>query len=54
MSVMPADPVFKNTVEEQALQALSHLSDKDQAEVLKYIESLVTLEKVKNDQGSTT
>jgi len=51
---MHVDSTAKNTVEEQALQALRYLSDDDQAAVLKYIDSLVTLEKVKNDQGSTT
>jgi hypothetical protein len=51
---MPADSIEQNTVEQQALHALAHLSDKDKASVLSYIESLVTLEKVKNDQRSST
>ena len=51
---MPADPIEQNTIEQQALHALTHLSDKDKASVLSYIESLVTLEKVKNDQRSPT
>ena len=42
----------KELVEQQALLALSHLSDKDKAKVLKYIESLLILEKIKDDQGS--
>lgn len=41
-------------VEHHALMALRHLSDADQEKVLEYIEHLLTLEKVKNDQGSST
>ena len=53
---MPASPEeTKLMVEEQAINALAHLSDKDKEKVLRYIESLVTLEQVKkNDEASTT
>ena len=54
--IMPVSPEeTKSLVEEQAINALSHLSDKDKDKVLRYIESLVNLEQVnKNDQTSTT
>jgi len=52
---MPASPeVTKMLVEEQAINALNHLSDKDKEKVLKYIQSLLTLEEVKNDKASAT
>jgi len=53
---MPVSPEeTKSLVEEQAINALSHLNDKDKDKVLRYIESLVNLEQVnKNDQTSTT
>ena len=49
---MPADSSERKAVEQQAINALNFLSDKDKEKVLKYIESLVTLEKVKNDERS--
>jgi len=51
---MPASSTEKLSVEQQALAALSHLNDEDKAKVLEYIGSLITLEKVKNDQASAT
>ena len=55
----PNDPSFleasgKSSVEQQAISALNHLSPEDKTKALKYIESLVTLEKIKNDQTSAT
>ena len=44
----------KSLIEQQAIDALSHLSDSDQAKVLAYIESLLNLAAVKNDQRSVT
>jgi hypothetical protein len=44
----------KNLVEQQAANALSHLSDRDKEKVLKYIESLLNLDKIKNDEASST
>jgi hypothetical protein len=43
----------KALVEQQAANALGHLSDRDKEKVLKYIESLLTLEKIKNDEASS-
>jgi len=51
---MAATSAKKSLVEEQALQALQHLSQEDKSKVIEYIDSLITLEKVKNDQTSTT
>lgn len=50
MSAAPEDT--NALVEQQALAALGHLSDKDKVKVLKYLESILTLEKIKDDQGS--
>lgn len=44
----------KNLVEQQAINALNHLPDKDKEKVLKYIESLLNLEIAKNDKASST
>jgi hypothetical protein len=43
----------KQLVEQQALNALHYLSDKDKQKVLEYIESILTLENTKNDQASS-
>lgn len=52
---MPADSTnLKDLVERQALEALEHLSDKDKHKVLEYIQSLLHLAEVKNDQASST
>jgi hypothetical protein len=50
---MPAASSEQNSVEQQALHALNYLNHEDQQKVLEYISSLVALEKVNNDQGST-
>jgi hypothetical protein len=44
----------KSPVEEQAIHALNHLSDKDKEKVLKYIASLLTLEQINHDEASAT
>ena len=51
---MPADQPEQPSVEQQALNALNFLNDTDKHKVLEYISSLVTLEKVKDDQRSST
>jgi hypothetical protein len=48
------DSSKKTSVEQQAIKSLNYLSDEDKAKALKYIESLITLEKIKNDQTSAT
>lgn len=48
---MPADSTNK-TVEQQAIDALSYLNQEEQYNVLNYINSLVNLNSVKDDQGS--
>lgn len=51
---MPAAPEeSKDLVEQQAANALGYLSDRDKEKVLKYIESLLNLEKIKNDEASS-
>jgi len=49
---MPAASSDQSAVEQQAMAALNYLSPKDKTKVLEYIASLITLEKVKNDQRS--
>jgi hypothetical protein len=49
---MPADSTDK-AVEQQALNALSYLSPEEQRHVLEYINSIINLDKTKNDQGSS-
>jgi hypothetical protein len=44
----------KQLVEQQALSALNYLSDRDKEKVLKYIQSLLFLEEIKNDEASAT
>jgi hypothetical protein len=44
----------KQLVEQQALNALNYLSDRDKEKVLKYIQSLLSLEEIKNDEASAT
>lgn len=51
---MPADSSEQHTVEQQAVNALAYLNDKDKHQVLQYIDSLILLETVKNDQRSST
>jgi hypothetical protein len=51
---MSADSSEQPAVEQQALLALNHLDEEDKSKVLKYIESLITLENAKHDQGSIT
>ena len=51
---MPADSSEQPAVEQQALHALNYLNEDDKSKVLKYIESLITLENLKHDQGSIT
>ena len=51
---MPDAPTQKKDVEQQALAALGFLNDEDKSKVLEYIASLIKLEKVKNDQASTS
>ena len=51
---MPAVPEEKKNIEQQALAALGFLNEEDKSKVLEYIASLVKLEKVKNDQTSTS
>jgi hypothetical protein len=42
-----------DTVEQQAVKALTHLDDADKHKVLEYIASLINLENAKHDQTST-
>jgi hypothetical protein len=51
-STPTANEVQQSTAEQQALQALSYLSDEDKKKVLLYIASLYHLEKAKHDQRS--
>jgi len=51
---MPADSETLKAVERQAITALAYLSQSDKHKVLQYIDSLMLLEKVQNDQRSTT
>jgi hypothetical protein len=48
---MPADSTIK-TVEQQAIDALSYLNPEEQTNVLSYINSLINLDSVKDDQRS--
>jgi hypothetical protein len=50
---MPVDQLEQSSIDQQALNALKFLSDSDKHKVLEYIASLVTLEKVKDDQTSS-
>ena len=50
---MPAEQLEQPSVDQQALKALKFLSDADKHKVLEYIASLVTLEKIKDDQTSS-
>lgn len=43
-----------DSVKQQALNALQHLDEKDKEHILKYIQSLLTLDKAENDQRSST
>ena len=49
---MPADSVEHDSVEQQAIKALAHLEPEEKVKVLEYIESLVNLHEIHNDQGS--
>ncbi len=51
---MPADSPEPVSVEQQALKAIHYLSSEEQRKVLDYIVSLINLEKVKNDERSST
>lgn len=51
---MPADSEAHKAIERQAIDALAYLSPADKHKVLQYIDSLMLLEKVQNDQRSTT
>ena len=51
---MPADSQTNISVEQQALNAIAHLPPEDKKKILEYIKSIVNLEQVKNDQGSST
>jgi hypothetical protein len=48
---MPADST-DNTVEQQAIDALRYLDSEEQTNVLRYINSLIKLDSVKDDQRS--
>jgi hypothetical protein len=51
---MPADSQTSDSIEQQALNAIAHLPPEDKKKILEYIHSIINLEKVKNDQGSST
>jgi hypothetical protein len=50
---MPAAVVENEAIQQQAIKALAYLSDEDKLKVLEYIDSLVNLHKIHNDQGSS-
>lgn len=41
------------SVEQQAVNALGYLDDKSKQKVLEYIDSLITLDKVNNDERNS-
>jgi len=51
---MPADSQASNSIEQQALNAIAHLPPEDKKKILEYINSIVNLEQIKNDKGSST
>ena len=51
---MSTDSSEHSSVEQQALKAVRYLSPEEQRKVLAYISSLINLEKVKNDERSST
>jgi hypothetical protein len=51
---MPAESPDDISVEQQAIKALSYLNEDEKSKVLEYIDSLITLHEVHNDQRSAT